>query len=271
DRREVLADWLTSPDNPYFARAITNRVWANYFGVGLIESVDDLRASNPASNEALLDAAADYLVAHDYNLKSLMREILRSATYQRSSRGVPGNEADERHYSRYFPKRLMAEVLLDAISDVTDVPTTFDKIEFPGADTAGTDFYPAGTRALELYDSAVQSYFLKAFGRNTRDITCECERSNEPSMVQVLHLANGTTINDKLAAENSRVAQFLAAEMDDNQILDQAFVLCLCRYPTDEERQSLLPLLAEGEDDRRTRIEDLFWSLMTTREFLFNH
>ncbi|MEZ6105348.1 MAG: DUF1553 domain-containing protein [Pirellulaceae bacterium] len=271
DRREVLADWLTSPDNPYFARAITNRVWANYFGVGLIESVDDLRASNPASNEALLDAAADYLVAHDYDLKSLMREILRSATYQRSSRGVPGNEADERHYSRYFPKRLMAEVLLDAISDVTDVPTTFDKIEFPGADTAGTDFYPAGTRALELYDSAVQSYFLKAFGRNTRDITCECERSNEPSMVQVLHLANGTTINDKLAAENSRVAQFLAAEMDDNQILDQAFVLCLCRYPTDEERQSLLPLLAEGEDDRRTRIEDLFWSLMTTREFLFNH
>lgn len=271
DRREVLADWLTSPENPYFARAITNRVWANFFGVGLIESVDDLRVSNPASNDALLEASAQYLIAHDYNLKTLMREILISSTYQRSSQNIPGNEADQRHYSRYFPKRLMAEVLLDAISDVTAVPTAFTQIEFPGADFAGTDFYPAGTRALQLYDSAVQSYFLKAFGRNTRDITCECERSNEPSMVQVLHLANGTTINDKLAAENSRVAQWINEGKSDEEILENAFLLCLSRFPTDEERASLLPMLAEGEDDRRIRVEDLFWSLMTTREFLFNH
>lgn len=271
DRREVLADWLTSAENPYFSRAIANRVWANFFGVGLIESVDDLRVSNPASNEVLLDAAAQYLIAHDYNLKALMREILLSSTYQRSSQNVAGNEADQRHYSRYIPRRLMAEVLLDAISDVTAVPTSFTQIEFPGADFAGTDFYPAGTRALQLYDSAVQSYFLKAFGRNTRDITCECERSNEPSMVQVLHLANGTTINEKLAAENSRVSQWLAENKSDDEILENAFLLCLARFPTDEERATLLPMLAEGEDERRIRIEDLFWSLMTTREFLFNH
>jgi len=271
DRREALADWLVAPENPYFARAIVNRVWANYLGVGLVESVDDLRASNPASNEPLLAALADQLVAKDYDLKELMRLILNSATYQRSSIVLPTNAADRRHYSRYFPRRLMAEVLLDAASDVTQVPTPFDKIVFPGADTAPTDFYPAGTRALQLYDSAVQSYFLKAFGRNSRDITCECERSNEPSMVQVLHLANGTTINDKLATPDNRIDKLLAAGLTDVQIVREAVMICLSREPSEEELRTLGELLATGDDDRRTRVEDLFWSLMTTREFLFNH
>ena len=135
DRREYLAEWLTSPTNPYFARAITNRVWANFFGVGLVEPVDDLRLSNPASNEELLGAAAKFLVDHKFDLKALMREILQSAAYQRSSIPVGASRDDTRNYSHYYPRRLMAEVSLDAISQVTAVPTEFTEIEYPGADS----------------------------------------------------------------------------------------------------------------------------------------
>ena len=276
DRRDYLADWLTSKDNPYFARSITNRVWANYFGVGLVEPVDDMRVSNPSSNEALLTQLSQYLVDNDYDLKSLMRLMMRSATYQRSSQPLPGNATESRFYSRYYPKRLMAEILLDAISDVTDVPTEFNQILFPGADVAATDFYPQGTRALELWDSAVKSYFLKTFGRNTRDITCECERSNEPSMVQVLHLSNGETLNGKLQSEQSRVAKLLESKTADDKILREVFLRCLCRLPTADEQAQLKVLLEESrsaEDPaaERLAVEDLFWSLMTSREFLFNH
>ena len=182
DRRIHLANWLTSPENPYFTRAITNRVWANYFGVGLVENVDDLRLTNPASNDELLSAAARHLGESRYDLKSLMRTILQSATYQRSSRPTPENEADRRSYSRYYPRRLMAEVLLDAFAQVTGAPSKFPN-------------YPEQWRALQLPDSNVASYFLKAFGRPDRVITCECERGAEPSMVQVLHISNGDAIN----------------------------------------------------------------------------
>src|SRR3954470_1741994 len=189
DRREYLAEWLTSPTNPYFARSITNRVWANFFGVGLIEPIDDLRLSNPASNEELLSAASKFLVDHKFDLNALMREILQSAAYQRSSIPAGASREDTRNYSHYYPKRLMAEVSLDAISQVTGVPTEFTQIEYPGSDFEKTEFYPKGTRALQLYDSAVVSPFLRRFGRNQRVITCQCERSNEPSLVQALHVS----------------------------------------------------------------------------------
>ena len=204
-----LAKWLTAPENPYFARSITNRVWANFFGVGLVEKVDDMRVSNPASNDALLAAAADYLVKHKFDLKALMRVILQSNAYQRSSRPLPGNQAEHRFYSRYYPRRMMAEVLHDAIVQVTEVPTKFDSIAFPGADRQKTDFYPLGTRAVQLYDSAVENYFLQTFGRNPRRIVCECERSDEPTMVQVLHLSNGDTLNEKLHAPGNRLDKLL--------------------------------------------------------------
>lgn len=168
DRRIALAAWLTAPENPYFSRAITNRVWANFFNVGIVEAVDDLRVSNPASNEALLAASAKYLVDNKYDLKSLMRAILQSKTYQRTSQALAENKDEKRFYSRYYPKRLMAEVLLDAISQVTDVPSEFTEVTFPGSDKAKTDAYPKGTRAIQLYDSAVASYFLKAFGSTGR-------------------------------------------------------------------------------------------------------
>ncbi len=272
DRREYLARWLTSKENSMFARSVTNRVWKNFFGVGLVEQVDDMRASNPASNEELLAATAQYLVDEDYNLKSLMRTILLSETYQRDSRPLPENVGDQRHYSRCFPRRLMAEVLLDAVSQVTDVPSEFTRIVYPGADIKPTDIYPKGTRAIQLHDSAVESYFLQTFGRNQRRITCECERSDEPSMVQVLHISNGSTVNDKLAVPENRLARWLAESESDAELLDEVFLSCLARLPRQHEKDELTVLFAATPaEERRVVLEDLVWSIVSSREFLFNH
>lgn len=272
DRRIALASWMTSSENPYFSRAITNRVWANFFNVGIIEPVDDLRISNPASNEELLTAAAKFLVENKYDLKSLMRAILQSKTYQRSSLPLAENKDEKRFYSHYYPKRMMAEVLLDAISQVTDVPTAFTEIGFPGNDKAKTDAYPKGTRAIQLADSAVASYFLKAFGRNSREITCECERSEEPSMVQVLHISNGDTINEKLKQADNRLGKLITGNQTNEQIIDEAYLLSLSRFPTADEKTRIMTVLAESpENARREVLEDVFWSILSSREFLFNH
>lgn len=273
DRREYLADWLVSPDNQLFARSISNRVWRLYIGIGLVEQVDDMRASNPASNEDLLQAISDFLIEHNYDLKILMRQILQSETYQRSSRPLPQNEGDDRYYSRYYPRRLMAEVLLDAMSQVTDVPSEFNKIAFPGADIRPTDFYPKGTRAIQLYDSAVQSYFLQTFGRNQRRITCECERSDEPSMVQVLHISNGNTMNGKLEAKENRIDQLIKQHAADySAMLDELFLTAVGRYPQEHEKREMVKMLTETPaKEQRPLLEDIAWGLMSSSEFLFNH
>jgi hypothetical protein len=267
DRRVPLADWLTAPENPYFSKAIINRVWANFLGVGIVENVDDLRLTNPPSNEALFDALAGYLVKNEYDLKALMRLILTSKTYQRSSQSVPGNETDERFYSRYYPKRLKAEVLLDAFSQVADAPT-----KFPG--------YPVGTRALQLRDAAVASYFLATFGRPERIITCDCERSDEPSMTQVLHIMNGETLNEKLSRKAdekkktkiNHIGQLLAEKTPNETIIDEAYLSALCRLPNADEKAKILKILSETEpQEKRLVIEDLYWSILSSKEFLFNH
>ena len=270
DRREALADWLTSPENPYFTRSIANRVWASFFGRGIVEPVDDLRISNPASNEPLLQAISEHLAKNGYDLKSLMRLILRSETYRRSSTPLPENEGDQKYYSRYYPRRLMAEVLQDAITSVTRVSPKYNRITLSDGSTEGTSLYREGTRALQLSDSSVTSYFLKTFGRNEREITCECERSNKPSMVQVLHLSNGDTLNNNLRSKQSRVNTMITQSNDD--IIDEAYLLCLSRRPSDSERkrlQNIFELAPEAE--RRGVVEDLLWALMTSREFLFQH
>lgn len=259
DRRLTLAAWLTAPENPYFSRSITNRVWANFFGAGLVENVDDLRLTNPASNEGLLTAAAKHLADAHFDLKSLMRTILQSATYQRSSAVLPENKGDERFYSRYYPKRLMAEVLLDAVSQVSAAPT-----QFPN--------YPAEWRALRLPDANVASYFLKTFGRPDRVITCECERTAQPSMVQVLHISNGDTINKKLEQKGNRIDQLLSEKKSDEQIIDEVYLAALARYPTELEKSQTLKVLTETQDtEKRLLLEDLYWSILSSREFLFNH
>lgn len=259
DRRLHLAAWLTSPENPYFARAITNRVWANFFGRGLVEPIDDLRLTNPPSNAELLNAAAKHLVDHRFQLKSLMRVILQSAAYQRSSLPLEENKIDDRFYSRYYPKRLMAEALLDATSAVTGQQT-----KFPG--------FPDGWRALQLPSSSAASYFLTTFGRPERVVTCACERSDQPTMVQVLHIANGETINTKLAAKDNLIGKALAEKLSDDAIMDRLFLQALSRKPTAAERERLLKeLAAVPPETKRQAWEDVYWSVLSSKEFLFNH
>lgn len=278
DRRETLAAWMTSPENPYFTRAIANRIWASYFGVGIVNAVDDMRMSNPESNPDLMAYLSRFLIAHRYDLKSLMREIMLSETYQRSSEPLDGNQADRKYFSHYYPKRLMAEVIHDAIVSVTNVPSEFNKVVFLGGDRNDTKFYPSGTRAIQLFDSSVESNFLKTFGRNQRRITCECERSDEPSIIQVLHLNNGETVNKKLSEKDGIVDQWIAKYKDDEAgLVRAAFLRTLCREPSTAEQTALTNELQQAKADPnnpatyREAIEDFVWSLMSSREFLFNY
>ena len=257
DRRVQLAEWLVSGDNAYFSRSIVNRVWANFFGVGLVEGVDDMRKTNPASNEKLLAATAKFLVDQKFDLKALMRAILQSETYQRSSIALPGNAAETRFYSRYYPRRMMAEVLLDALSQATAAPTKFKN-------------YPAGWRTLQLPDSNVDSYFLKAFGRPDREKTCECERTDEPSVTQVLHISNGDTLNQKLTAKGNRIEKLLKEKPE--KIIEEAYLNALARYPSKAEQAAFLTeFKTAGEKDLRPLVEDAFWAILSSKEFLFNH
>jgi hypothetical protein len=268
DRREALADWLASPENPYFDRAIINRVWRNFFGRGLIEPEDDIRATNPPSDEDLLEWLVDDFRAHKRDVKQLVRTIMYSAVYARSSEPIEGNTSDVKYLSHYPLKRLPAEVLLDAISRVTGVPTPFGG-------------YPQGWRSLQLPDSQVANTFLSSFGRPERVSTCSCERSAEPSVLQALHLANGDTVNQKLRSETGAVARAAASKMSDGELLDQLYKAALSRHPTEAERARLLRVLAEAgtglsdpkaaESARRQVIEDLYWATLTGKEFLFNH
>ncbi len=270
DRRTVLAEWLTSGDNEHFRRSITNRVWAYYFGIGLVDPVDDLRASNPASNEPLLAALSEHLVENHFDLKALMRTILQSETYQRSSVALPENADESRFFSRYYPRRMMAEKMHDAVVSVTGVPSKFTAIKQVDGSLVETKAYPEGTRALELYDAAVDSYFLQAFGRNPREISCECERSNQPSLVQVLHVSNGETLNGKLRDEKGVVTGLM--EKSDVELVEAAYLRALTRHPTELESKQFVDLLAATpKDERRTAVEDLLWAVMSSREFLFQH
>jgi hypothetical protein len=220
----------------------------------------------------LLAALADFLVKQRYDLKALVRVILTSQTYRRSSEPLPENKDERRYYSRFYPRRLMAEVLSDAITDVTGVRDSFTEILLNDGSTEKVTAYTPDTRALQLTDSAVKNYFLKTFGRNAREITCECERSNQPSLVQVLHLSNGSTVNEKLAAKAGRITQILATDPPPAQIVDDAYLLCLSRPPADDQRKKFEEMLkAAKPEEKRQVVEDLYWSLLTSREFLFQH
>jgi Protein of unknown function (DUF1553)/Protein of unknown function (DUF1549)/Bacterial Ig-like domain (group 2) len=275
DRRQYFAAWLTAPENPYFARALVNRVLHNYLGRGLVEAEDDLRQTNPPSNEELFDALAKDFNAHHYDVKHLMRTILNSATYQRSSTPVAGNEKDDRFYSHYLIRRLPAEVILDAYSQVTGVPTVFNQVLLGSSGGVGaTNAIPPGTRALQLPDPLIVSPFLDAFGRPERSQTCSCERQQESSVTQALHLDNGKTLNDKLRSKCCRVERWVKEKISDDEAIARIYVLTLCRTPTVKERQHFGALLAEAARDphttRREALEDLFWAVLTGREFLFN-
>lgn len=271
DRRIHYSKWLTSPENPYFTKAIVNRVWANFLGVGIVEKVDDLRLTNPPSNPELLEALADFLIDKNYDLKSLMQLVLNSETYQRSSKALETNKHDTRYYSHYYPKRIKAEILLDSISQVTGVPTKFSQALRRGGRKENVKI-EEGTRAIQLADTSIISYFLETFGRPERLTTCDCERSDEPSMVQVLHLMNGSTINNKLASEKSKARKQTIQKMPIYKIIESIYLEALSRYPTNKEMNSMLGIYNELPDDQKQQcIEDFYWGVLSSKEFLFNH
>ncbi len=275
DRRAFFADWLTAKDNPFFAKALVNRVWRNFMGRGLVEAEDDLRQTNPPTNAELFDALAKNFVEQKYDVKHLVRTVMNSAAYQRSSVPVAGNASDDRFYSRYLVRRLSAEVILDAYAQVTGVPTPFNEVNVgsTGGSTP-TNLYPPGTRALQLPDTQIVSAFLDAFGRPERVQTCSCERQQDSSVGQALHLNNGKTLNDKLRAKGSRAEAWVRDKVGDEEAVRRVFLLALGRPPTDAERKKFTALLAEAAKDkgvsRREVLEDLFWGVLTSREFVFN-
>lgn len=256
DPRAKLVDWMTRPDNEYFAGAMVNRLWKHFFSVGLVEPVDDLRATNPPSNPALWTALIGEFKQNNYNLKHVMRLILNSRAYQLASDTRPTNAADTRYYSHYYARRLPAEVMLDAISHTTGVPDQFQG-------------YPIGVRAIQLPGPQVDSYFLSLFGRSDRVTACACERNGDVTLPQLLHLQNGDSIVNKLHDGQGRLHQLLEQQSDNEKVMEELFLSTLIRLPRDTERAAVHEALATG--DRREVFHDLFWALLNSKEFAFNH
>jgi hypothetical protein len=258
DRRETLANWLTSPDNPWFARNMANRIWAHFLGRGLVEPVDDVRASNPPSNPELLTLLARILTEAKFDQKVLIRAIVASQTYQRSATPNPTNGEDELNFSRALFRRLPAEVLLDAICDVTGVPE-----KFPGV--------ALGQRAVQLWDSEQQSYFLKLFGRPMRTTACVCERSASAGVSQALHFMNSNSLQAKITHADGNLQRWLAQPGGPGALVESIYLACYARLPSQQERNTALAYLDSRPGKAREAAEDLVWSLLNTLEFVFNH
>jgi hypothetical protein len=255
---------MTARDNPWLARCLVNRMWGHFLGRGIVEPVDDFRSTNPPSNPELLDALAKSFVEHQYDLHWLIRTITASRTYQLSSEPNATNERDEQNDSRALLRRLDAEVLLDAICQTTGVGEKFRGI-------------PRGGRAIDLWDNESPHYFLKLFGRPVRVTACECERSIEPSVSQVLHVLNSPEIHGKLSDAGGQIAKLVHRFQDDTVLASEIYLTFYGRYPSDDERRAAVDYLKTTDDgknhgsNRRKAAEDLAWSLMNTVEFLFNH
>ena len=258
DPRKVLADWTTDPGNEHFSGAMVNRLWAHFFGVGLVEPIDDLRASNPPTDPELWQALVREFVAKKFDRKHLMRLMLNARAYQLSSYTKPGNERDTRFYSHYYARRLPAEVMLDAITQVTGVPDRFEG-------------YPLGIRAVQVPDPAVKSYFLALFGRSERITACACERNNEVTLPQLLHLTGGDTVNAKIGAADGRLTQLLKQKMLDQALAEEIFLSSLGRRPKATEWQVTQEALQQVGVQRDEVFRDLLWALVNTKEFAFNH
>ncbi len=256
DPREALADWVTADDNPTFAKVIVNRVWAEIMGRGLVEPVDDLRATNPPSNGPLLDALAAEFRREKYDLKKLLRTILTSEVYGLSSVPNARNTADTRNYSRHYRQRLRAEVLLDAVSDVTQVSESFAAA-------------PPGTRAMELWTVRTQSTFLDSFGRPDPNQDPPCERTADTTVVQALHLMNSPGLHRKVTADAGRAVALAGSGKKPGEIVEELYLLVYGRFPTAGERADCEKLFAEPGATRRQATEDLLWAMLNTPEFLF--
>jgi Protein of unknown function (DUF1549)/Protein of unknown function (DUF1553)/Bacterial Ig-like domain (group 2) len=257
DRRHVMASWMTSNENQWFAQNVVNRIWAHFLGRGIIEPVDDVRSTNPPTNPELLNSLTKNFIEHKFNLHHLIKTIVMSRTYQLSSTPNSSNQRDEQNYSRALLKSLDAEVLLDAIIQSTGVQE-----KFPGI--------PAGSRSIDLWDSQVSHYFLKLFGRPTRSTACQCERTVEPNVSQILHVLNSPEIHSKLEHEAGHVSHLVHKYPDNVILVKHLYLNFLCRYPTEEEIKTVTTFFAE-QPNRRRAAEDVAWSMINSIEFLFNH
>ena len=256
DPRQVLADWLSEPENPFFAKALVNRYWKHFFGRGLVDPEDDMRVTNPASNPALLDALAADFVDTGFDLKALVRRICTSQTYGLSAVPNAYNQDDKQNFSRFYPRRLNAEVLLDSIDKLTEMPTSFGGIA-------------KGTRAVQLPDNAFDSYFLTVFGRPESASACECERSSDVNLAQCLHLLNSDEVQQKVGG---RRAQDLAK--DDRSLeqrIGELYLTAFSRHPTTDELSVATKYITERHEEPQKAFEDVLWALMNTKEFVFNH
>ena len=256
DPREALAAWMTAPENPYFARVIANRIWADLMVQGIVDPVDDIRATNPPSNGPLLDALADDFRRHGYDQKHLIRTITASTTYALSTTPNERNAADARNFSRRYRRRLRAEVMLDATSDITGVPESFDAA-------------PPGTRAAALWTVRTDSLFLDAFSRPDPNQDPPCERTADTSVVQALHLMNSPRLQAKIASDSGRVAQLAASNKSPASIVEELYLLAYSRPPTGSEVVTAQEFFAEVGGDRRRAAEDLLWALLNSPEFVF--
>lgn len=256
DRRLVLADWITSPDNPYFATSIANRVWAHFMGVGIVEPVDDIRVSNPASNPELFAELGLRLTQYDFDLKQLVRDICNSDAYQRTTQTNESNRLDTRNYAYAQVRRIPAEMLLDCISQATAAKDKFRQL-------------PLGARAVQIADGGTSNYFLTTFGRSARTTVCACEASCDPSLSQALHLLNGSTSQGKIQ-QGKLVSSWIDQGLSVPECIDRIYVRCLSREPTENEFSILTKTVADT-GDIQVGLEDVFWAVLNSREFMFNH
>jgi hypothetical protein len=256
DRRVILAKWLASPENPYFATNLGNVVWAHFFGQGIIHEVDDVRISNPASNPELLAELGKKFTEYRYDFKKLVRDICTSRTYQLSTQPNPSNEGDTRNFARAAVRRIKAESMLDCISQVTETKNKFQGL-------------PQGARAVQIADGNVSNYFLTTFGRATRDTVCSCEVKLEPTLSQSLHLLNGEATTSRIAQGNL-IGRRLQEKKTPREIIGELYVRCVSRQPTGAELKKLETLVA-AEADKKKALDDVFWALLNSREYMFNH
>jgi len=256
DRRVLLAEWLASPRNPFFATSFVNRVWAHFFGLGIVDPVDDFRVSNPATNPELLEALAKNFTESNYDLRKLVREICNSRAYQRSTQRNESNQSDEKNFAHANLRRIQAESLLDTISTVTDTKNKFNGL-------------PLGSRAVQIADGGYSTYFLTTFGRATRETPCSCEVKMEPTLSQALHLLNGDTVNSKIRA-GGVIDKLMKEKPKVEDRITDLYLRCFSRKPTADEILKLQKAIAL-EPDPKKAMEDLFWALLNSREFLFNH
>ncbi|WP_345734492.1 PSD1 and planctomycete cytochrome C domain-containing protein [Prosthecobacter algae] len=257
DRRKILAEWIASPKNPYFARNISNIVWAHFFGLGIVDPVDDVRVSNPPSNPELLAALAENLTNYKYDMRRLVKDICTSMTYQRSTKVNETNAGDKKNFSHAQVRRVRAEILLDAISQITETPNKFQGL-------------PLGARAVQIADGAVSNYFLTTFGRAKRESVCSCEVKMEPTLSQALHLMNGDAVNDRIK-QGKVVATLIKEKKTDAEIIENLYLRVFGRLPKDKEKEAINQTLAGAGDQRQLALEDVFWALLNSKEFYFNH